>query len=149
MSKQKPENKKKAGGQSKFTQELFDVICNQIATTSNGLRKICKDNGISAESFYLWIKADKELLNTYTRAREDQADFLIEDMLEIADNRERDDTPFTGANHVQRARLQVETRKFIAAKLKPKKYGDKVDVDLSSNGEPLKININFPNPNGD
>ena len=35
--------------------------------------------------------------------------------------------------HVQRSRLRVDTRKWIASKLKPKKYGDKQAVEHSGN----------------
>lgn len=37
---------------------------------------------------------------------------------------------------MQRSRLRVDTRKFLMAKMKPKKYGDK--VDLTSGGEKIQ-----------
>ena len=40
------------------------------------------------------------------------------------------------SEYVQRSRIRIDTRKWIASKLKPKKYGDKVDV--TTDGE--KIN---------
>lgn len=73
-----------------------------------------------------------EFQEQYARAKEEQADFLAEEMLEIADDKSDDllDTEEgQSANPVavQRARLRVDARKWAAAKLKPKKYGDKVD----------------------
>lgn len=38
---------------------------------------------------------------------------------------------------VQRSKLRVDARKWVAAKLKPKKYGDKIDV--TSGNEPVKM----------
>jgi hypothetical protein len=68
-------------------------------------------------------------LHQYIRAREAQADFLAEEIIEIADDAEGDDAAFVGINRVHRARLQIDTRKWIACKFKPKKYGDKVDLN--------------------
>jgi hypothetical protein len=95
-----------------------------------------------------WLHEDKEFLARYARAKEEQADFLVEEMLQIADDSSEDeifieaeDGSGLTAKRVfnkefcARSRLRVDTRKFIAAKLKPKKYGDKVDV--TSGGEPL------------
>jgi hypothetical protein len=31
--------------------------------------------------------------------------------------------------HIQRSRLRIETRKWLASKLKPKKYGDKITTE--------------------
>ena len=56
-----------------------------------------------------------------TRAREAQADKLFKECLEIADKA----TP----ENVSVARLQVDTRKWAAARVAPKKYGDRVEHD--------------------
>ena len=57
-----------------------------------------------------------------TRAREAQADKLFKECLEIADKA----TP----ENVSVARLQVDTRKWAAARLAPKKYGDHIQHDV-------------------
>jgi transposase-like protein len=114
---------------AKFSIELFDAICNQIATSSKSLRSICKEHGAAPSTFFKWVQDDKILLDKYTRAREQQADYLADEIIEISDHSEEDHTAFTGANVVNRDRLRVEARKWVASKLKPKKYGDKVEVD--------------------
>lgn len=124
-------------GKGKFTQELFDTICRTIATSSKGLKEICEANGVSSVAFYSWLQSDNELLNTYTRAREAQADYLADEIISISDHSEEDHTAFTGANVVQRDKLRVEARKWIAAKLKPKKYGDKVEIESNVNVKSL------------
>ena len=83
---------------------------------------------------YRWLEKDREFCQQYARAREAQADKLFEGCLAIADEAEGDVVLATGEdgkaiarpNHanVQRARLRVDTRKWAAGKLAPKKYGE-------------------------
>jgi len=139
---------------TKFSQELADKICEMISNSAHGLRKICDDNNISYAIIKVWLKTNPEFLAQYEKAKQDQCDVLADEILAIADNKDDDYTQgefgkVGNSTNVARARLQIDARKWIASKLKPKKWGDKVDVDLTSNGEQIKININLPNPNGD
>lgn len=126
-----------------FTQELADRICLQISTSSKSLRTICKEVNISVQTVLNWLNnpEKKDFLAQYARAKEEQADFLAEEMIEIADDA-ANDTIITEKGEIEnkewtnRSKLRVETRKWISAKLKPKKYGDKIDV--TSGGEMLK-----------
>jgi hypothetical protein len=110
---------------------------------------ICKDKGLNAKSFYDWIKEDVELSNKYARARELQAEFLADEIIEIADTprlgtktiEKPTGIEVTEGDMIEHRRLQVDARKWKAAKLAPKKYGDKVDV--TSGGEKLGVVINF------
>ena len=60
----------------------------------------------------------------YTRAREVQAELLADEMVDIADSA-------TDSQSANAARVRVDTRKWIAAKLLPKKYGDKIEMEHS------------------
>lgn len=89
---------------------------------------------------YKWISDYPEFLNQYTRAKEESAEALAEDMLDIADESpiavETDkDGNVVGTKldsaGVARNRLRVETRKWVASKLKPKKYGDLSKLELT------------------
>jgi hypothetical protein len=132
-----------AGRPTLYTDELGLKICSQIAH-GKSLVSICKQEGFpSVETVYLWLRDEskKEFLNTYTRAREDQADTLADEILDIADEATttvKEHDGFTEVvfdnTAVARNRLRVESRKWIAAKLKPKKYGDKVEVDNKHSG---------------
>lgn len=97
---------------------------------------------------YEWLnsansKYDEEFLNNYTQATQDRADYLVEEIISIADDQENDvyeddeGNEQTNHNVINRSRLRVDARKWVAGKMKPKKYGDK--LDLTSKGE--KINI--------
>lgn len=124
------------GRPTKFSQELADLICDQIATSDKGLRKICAENDISTFSVLKWLKENEDFSIQYARAREMQADYLADQILEIADDKKGDlimgEFGENGnAANVQRSKLQVEARKWIAAKLKPKKYGEKIDLNAT------------------
>lgn len=122
---------------SEYTQELADRICAQLAE-GKSLRTVCKaEDTPSTVTVFSWLRTRPEFLNQYTRAKEEAADALAEEMLDIADEGSNDwmaihDGENVGYRQngeaVNRSRLRVDTRKWIAAKLKPKKYGDKVDL---------------------
>lgn len=129
---------------AKFTEELFQSICDEIAHSSLGLVNICKKHKVSAVSFYDWVAKDEDRLNRYVRAREMQADFLADEILEISDDSSKDTTELEvrgeaiqveNREWTNRSRLRVDARKWVASKLKPKKYGDK--LDLTTNGKDL------------
>jgi hypothetical protein len=130
----------------KFSEELFDKICDEIAVSSVGLFHICKKHGTTSRSFLRWVREDEseELRHKYACAREDQAEFLADQIIEIADDSTHDTKTITKGDQtveventewVNRSKLRVEARKWTASKLKPKKYGDK--LDLTSGNEKL------------
>lgn len=113
---------------TKYTDQLAENICTKIATTRKSLRRICKEEGISVQLVLNWLTDKPEFLARYARAKEEQADLLVDMMLEVAFNSKGDDRAFVGINRIHRDKLKVDTLKFIASKLKPKKYGDKLDM---------------------
>ena len=139
MATKKSSKKKPVGRIGKFTDPLFKKICDEISESEKGLVSICKSNGIAAVTFYDWIDNDESLANRYARARERQAEYMAQQIIEIAEHTEEDHTAFTGANVVNRDKLRIDARKWIAAKLLPKKYGDKVDI--TTDGEKLPATI--------
>jgi len=109
------------GRTSEYTQETADSICEQIAD-GRSLRSICADVGMPDKAtVFRWLAAHETIRDQYARARESQADSLFDDILEIADT----------AEDAQLARLRVDARKWMAGKLKPKVYGDKIGLDHS------------------
>lgn len=118
-----------AGRPTDYTEELGDKICDQL-TQGMSLVKICKAEEMPATvTVYKWLREHEEFANNYARARDNQADYYADEILEIADN----------AEDPQKARLQVDTRKWVASKLKPKKFGDK--IDMTTNGKDLPTPI--------
>lgn len=138
------------GRPTDYSESLVDKICEQIAS-GRSLRSISEDEGMPNEkTIYKWILKYPEFNQKYTTAREAQADFYAEQIIEIADN-STDDIEMIETEHglradikhsaINRARLQIDTRKWLAGKLRPKKYGDKlnVDADVKHQFEPLVI----------
>jgi len=128
------------GRPSKFTQELADKICETIATSSKGLRAICAENKIDVSSLMKWLKENKEFSEQYARAKELQADYLVEEILEIVDDGSNDFMTITKGNEsynvedrevTSRSKIRYDARKWIASKLAPKKYGDKTQTEYS------------------
>jgi terminase small subunit-like protein len=126
----------KGGRPSEFSQEVFDTICDRMAL-GQSLRKICDEDGMPHRSTVLrWIK-DRGLQEPYSQARDAQYDWIAEEIIRIADDsagdyfiEDRDGKSVVVPDHarVQRARLQVDSRKWILSKLAPRKYGDKVEL---------------------
>lgn len=132
---------RKVGRPSLYSQSMADEICELVAQ-GYSLRKIKETIPDSPEikTIFNWFRTQPEFLQQYTRAKEESADLLVEQMLDLAD-----DADDMNPGSVHKARLQVDTRKWIAMKLKPKKYGDKMDV--TSDGKELPapiINILAP-----
>lgn len=137
--KKLPVKVKKTGRPSKYSKEIADRICEMISASSKGLSTICKLKSMpSFVTVYSWLNNPENdyFLKQYTRAREAQAEFLADEIIEIADTarkgtktRETKDGLFkeTG-DMVDRSRLMIDARKWKASKLAPKKYGDKIDV---------------------
>ena len=74
------------------------------------------------------------LLQAKASAIENRADRLAEEILELADEQMPDglEGPLASA-WVQQKRMQVDARKWVASKLKPKVYGDRIDVAVTDN----------------
>lgn len=106
-----------------FTQKLFDEICERIAE-GESLRDICASKKMpNRSSVFKWLAGNEELSDQYARAREAQGDGEFDEIRKIA-------TAATPEN-VQVARLQIDALKWRAGKLRPKVYGDKLDLNHS------------------
>ena len=138
--------KRKRGRPSKYSEALASEICSRLAE-GESLRKISKDTSIPAISTVMgWLFDGKhaDFSEQYARARDLQADVLFDEALEIADDTskdwttEKDGTRVLDHEHVQRSRLRVDTRKWAAVKLAPKRYGDKLQ-HTGDGGGPIRV----------
>ena len=133
-----------AGGRpSIYNQELAAKICERLIY-GEGLRAICRDDAMPALSTVVdWVKDKPEFSAQYARARELQAELMLDDILEIADDSSRDtiDTPLgkiVDHDVIQRARLKVDTRKWAMGKMS-RKFNDKVIQEhTGANGAALQ-----------
>ncbi|MEY5061827.1 MAG: hypothetical protein RIS45_1748 [Planctomycetota bacterium] len=125
--------KKPGGRPTIFSEELADTICERLAL-GESLRAICRDDDMPAMSaVFRWLAADQSFREQYAHAREAQADALADDILDIADTAEETNEA------VRKAQLRIESRKWIASKLKPKKYNDRVINEVTgADGGPIQ-----------
>jgi hypothetical protein len=97
-------------------------------------RIICKELATSSATFRQWLIDDAEFQKRYAHATDERADAMFEDMLDIADDGSRDYEAneeggiVVNHDHIARARLRVDTRKFMLAKMRPKRFGDKLEL---------------------
>jgi len=116
--------------------QIQNLICELIATTSTGVSRIVKDTkGFPSYTIVKeWMTDDSEFAAKYARAKEDQADLMAEEIIDIADDvsGDYDEAEKYVRENVQRSRLRVDARKWVASKLKPKKYGDKLDMNVQT-----------------
>ena len=112
--------KKNSGGRpSSYGPEVAAAICNHISE-GRSLRSFCQGEGAPHKTTVLrWLKEHDEFREAYQVARELQADMLADEVIDIADQ----------ADDANIARLKIDARKWTAAKLAPKKYGDKTELD--------------------
>lgn len=146
------------GRPSSFKQSVADKICERIAL-GESLRSICEDESTPSRVTVLrWLRSDAEwgeaFRAQYARAREDQADSLFDEINEIADDGANDwmeklnkDGELIGwtvnGEAVQRSRLRIDARRWQAAKLRPKKYGEKLDVTSGGDKIPSGFQVIF------
>ncbi|NBB81691.1 MAG: hypothetical protein GVY36_19995 [Verrucomicrobia bacterium] len=113
-----------AGRPSKFDPKIGDKLCELIAEGSSA-SKACKSVGIPMRTYYRWRRENDEFSAQLSCARDDQADTFADQMCDIADDEE----------DVARAKLKIDARKWVAARMKPKSWGDKLQQDhVSSDG---------------
>jgi len=137
------------GRPSDYTEDMAIEICARLASGESLVRMCKADDMPSVSTVYRWIQAHVEFRDNYTRAREDQADTLADEILDIANTpvvgvktktNEKGEVETTEGDMIEHRRLQVDARKWIAAKLKPKKYGDKQQTEVTgADGGPLQI----------
>jgi hypothetical protein len=86
-------------------------------------------------TLFRWLADDEVFREQYARAKEVQAELMADEIISIADG--NDDV--RGNVDVQRDRLRVDARKWVAAKLLPKKYGERVVQEITGkDGGPIQ-----------
>ena len=169
MAAKKKAPPKKRGRPSTYSKDTADEIIERLAS-GEPLAQICRDEAMPAlRTVYDWVDADiaaekaKEGSGTgfsarFARAREDGEDMIAVDCLDIADNQVDEPLidPSTGVPvmkddqivktksnvSVQHAKLRIETRLKLLAKWNPKKYGEKVQQEVTGkDGGPIKTTV--------
>lgn len=139
------------GGQYTYTEEMGKAICD-LLSDGESLVSICSTDGFPTRPTVMnWLKQFPEFATKYAQARINQADALFDDVLSLADNtcegtKTVTETSAAGAvvtkeytgDMLEHRKLQIETRKWIAGRIMPKKYGDRVVQEhVGADGGPI------------
>jgi GrpB-like predicted nucleotidyltransferase (UPF0157 family) len=122
------------GRPTDYTEEIAKFIIEETANSTDSLQRIYernKDIIPAPRTIRRWIAENEEFRHKYARAKEEQADVMAEEIQEIADQLAGKE----GLTHeeVGAAKLRIDARKWAASHLKPKKYGNQVNVNLETN----------------
>jgi len=148
-----PPSGKPIGRPSSYSEAVASEICQRM-TTGQGLLRICADDHMpDRATVYRWLEANEGFRDRYVRAREALMDFYAEQILVIAFDESGDivvdqapdGRSKTVANHakVQRDRLKVDSLKWIASRLFPKRYGDKMELLGQDAGSSSTLTISW------
>lgn len=130
-----------------YTEAIADEVCLRL-TEGEPLVRICKSSHLpDVSTIYRWLIRFPLFCEMYTRAREEQADTNADEIIAIAD----EDPKFTeykdkdgnvvdvkiDTAYVAYQKLRIESRKWTAAKLKPRKYGERIAMEGVDGGAPI------------
>lgn len=131
------------GRPTDYGEDVVIRLCERIAG-GESVRTISRDEDMpSMATVFRWLAAHPEFREQYARAKEMQAEAFAEELMDIADDGSNDwmeihhgdDSEDVGwkvnGENIQRSRLRVDTRKWVASKLLAKKYGDKIQNEVS------------------
>lgn len=105
-------------------ERIFEAMRN-----GQSLRNYCSEKGLPLTKVYEWLNSD-EFRENYADAQEARADKMFDEIIGIADYCDTESKA-----GVMKAKLQIDTRKWVMGRMAPKKYGEKVNVDLSGTTE--------------
>jgi hypothetical protein len=154
-----PIMKRPKGRPSDYSVEMATQICSRMAE-GKSLRSICEADDMPDKStVFRWLHAHEEFQDQYARAMAARTDAMAEELLEIADDgkndtyTEDDGHKTVNHDHIQRSRLRVDTRKWLMARMAPKKYGDRVTNEMIGDKDNPLVNhhvvqVEFVEANG-
>ena len=139
----------------KYSPEIAAEICERLAN-GESLRSVCRSDHMPTEAAVRqWAMDDYNgFASHYARAREIGYERMAEEILSISDeginDTYLDDDGVERTNHdvIARSKLRVDSRKWLLSKMLPKKYGDKLQTEVSG-GLALQVVSGVTEPGGD
>jgi hypothetical protein len=119
-----------------YDKEQKETILNTIFNlieSGKSLRYALKEFNLSSSTFFIWIDEDENKSKQYVRAIDNRIEVKFESIeRDYLEEPQRD--PVSGkidTGWVQLQRLKIDAKKWELSKLKPKKYGDKIQTEHS------------------
>lgn len=138
---------------STYTEEVARAICDRLAQTGS-LRRVCAAADMPHDNTVRrWLAVGKFTLDgepfsqVYARAKEAGIDALVDETLDISDDGsndwlEREHGPQVNGEAIARSKLRAETRRWLAERMAPRKYGLRTATELSGpDGGPVKTQV--------
>jgi hypothetical protein len=85
------------------------------------LREAVKHAGLTPQLFNYRLQSDREAAVAYSRAVEIKADMMADEVVHLAD----------GDGDPAKVRNQMNARQWLASKLYAKRYGDRIDLNVT------------------
>jgi len=113
---------------NEYTPDLAAKFCAAIAD-GGSVRSVCKKADMpSKATVFRWLREYPEFAKMYELATDERADTLVDEIVEIADNCKTD------ADSIRKAKLRIHARVEQAQRMKPKKYGNRVQLTGEGGG---------------
>ncbi|EIJ0680932.1 DNA-binding protein [Escherichia coli] len=127
---------KKTGRPHGYTEEKALEICELVAD-GQSINKISKMPGMPNRSTILkWFRDVPEFSTMYARAKEIGFEVLADEIIDLADAEENMDK-----DQLRRHQLMIDTRKWLLAKLQPRKYGERVTQEIVGNKDEAPVQV--------
>jgi hypothetical protein len=115
-----------------YSEEIADLIIGEMCE-GKPLATLCREHGLQRRTIYKWREKRPEFAQRYNAAQQVLADHLFEEMLSIADNITLDPNSKDNRVLVDKAKLQIETRKYLCGRLNPLRYHEQQGIALNVN----------------
>ncbi len=102
------------------TKEEIEKVLHSVYDLKS-VRKSLIEHGVTPQDFYRYLHENPSQMEAYMLAQGAMAEDLAEEIVEIADN----------SSDPQKARNQIDARKWFASKIKPSKFGDRLELTLN------------------
>jgi hypothetical protein len=114
------------------TPELIETLLQRLVFSDRGLEGVCEAADMPSDvTVYRWLDQDEGFRNSYARARLALAD--VQAFRGVRDAVECEDPA--------KARVQLDARKWLAARLDPRRYGDKIGIGQADGLEPVAVQM--------
>lgn len=103
---------------------VFDPVVAKVIDlilSGKSLKQTLSEVGLKPYAFNKRLQSDKAAAAEYARALEIKADLLADEVITIADT----------AEDSQKARNQIDVRKWVASKLYAQRYGERIDLNVT------------------
>ena len=133
------QQKTKPASKVRYNADIAARLCARIATTPQSLAAICEDPDMPGiATVFRWLRDHPDFREMYVIAKQEQVEILMDECFEIVDDTSNDlivtadGRKIPNPVAVQRAKLRVNYRKWIASKLLPRKYGNNAQLEAAA-----------------